>query len=71
MLRAYFDAGLKLKPPQVYYVAGYVGRHDGWTRFNSKWRDLLRRNDLPYFHMTTSRDVAPTRIGQRPRGSPS
>jgi hypothetical protein len=52
VLRAYFDAGLKMKQPRVFYVAGYVGRHDGWTLFNRKWRDLLRRNDLPYFHMT-------------------
>jgi hypothetical protein len=52
MLRAYFDAGLKSKPRRVFYVAGYVGYTDDWVHFNRKWRELLRRNDLPYFHMT-------------------
>jgi hypothetical protein len=52
MLRAYFDAGLKLKPHRVFYIAGYVGFSKDWTLFDRKWRDLLRRNDLPYFHMT-------------------
>lgn len=52
MLRAYFDAGLKFRPRRVFYIAGYVGFRADWTLFNRKWRDLLRRNDLPYFHMT-------------------
>jgi len=52
MLRAYFDAGFKSKPRRVFYVAGYVGFPNDWLRFNRKWRELLRRNNLPYFHMT-------------------
>ncbi len=51
MLRAYFDAGFQPQT-RVYYVAGYVGFPDHWTVFNRKWRAFLRRNGLPYFHMT-------------------
>jgi hypothetical protein len=52
MLRAYFDAGLQKKPRPVFYVSGYVGFPGDWQVFNRKWRQLLRQNDLPYFHMT-------------------
>lgn len=51
MLQAYFDAGLQPKT-HVYYVAGYVGFPEDWKVFDRKWRALLRRNSLPYFHMT-------------------
>src|SRR6185503_206899 len=50
-LRGYFDAGFQSKT-RVHYVAGYVGTPDHWKAFNRKWRALLRRNNLPHFHMT-------------------
>ena len=48
-LVAYFDAG---RQGRVFYIAGYVGFSNDWTVFNRKWREMLRANDLPYFHMT-------------------
>lgn len=50
-LRGYFDAGFR-EQTRVHYVAGYVGFPDHWKEFNRKWRAFLRRNGLPYFHMT-------------------
>ncbi len=34
----------------IWTVAGYVGKDDQWTRFETIWPRVLKRHDVPYFH---------------------
>ena len=51
MLTCYFDGSGSKGGTKAYSVAGYVSTVDRWITFNEKWAALLKRHDLPYFHM--------------------
>ncbi len=49
-LRAYLDDSGDCFTPSL-VVAGYIGSVRAWDRFNSEWNAVLKRHDIPYFHM--------------------
>ena len=51
MFTAYFDASGKKRMPAV-AVAGFVSTVTKWDCFEREWSAILRRNNVPLFHMT-------------------
>jgi hypothetical protein len=50
MFTAYFDAAGNTGTG-VTIVSGWLASVDQWKRFDEDWRQLLKRYDVPYFHM--------------------
>ena len=50
MLSCYFDASYD-SPPTVTVVSGWIASTAAWERFDTDWRILLARYEVPYFHM--------------------
>jgi hypothetical protein len=56
MLSGYFDdggthTGGTTCPPRIVVVAGFLADDAQWDKFNDTWLSVLRRYNLPYFHM--------------------
>ena len=51
MIEAYFDASGTHSAAKDLCLAGYIFRRDAALAFNEDWRQMLGRNELPYFHM--------------------
>lgn len=51
-LAAYFDASGTHATSQVVVVAGYVATYERWRTFQSKWKNILAKEGLEFFHMT-------------------
>lgn len=52
MLAAYFDASGTHNDSPIIVVAGYVAEVTRWRTFQSKWADILKKENLSFFHMT-------------------
>ena len=53
MVEAYFDESGTDKQSNLMCIAGYVMKSDQARRLDSEWLDVLRKYDLPYFHMSS------------------
>lgn len=51
MFRAYFDASGK-HDTGVVVVAGYVATAKKWAEYQKKWKAVLSKHNVPYFHMS-------------------
>ena len=49
-LTCYFDASYD-QPRTVTVVSGWIGGVHAWERFDTDWKILLAKHELPYFHM--------------------
>ena len=49
---AYFDASTSQKGRKFVTVSGCLASVARWKTFDSKWHKMLRKESLPYFHMT-------------------
>lgn len=50
MLTGAFDCSQD--PPKKHFImAGFVSSAEEWARFDERWRERLRADNLPYFHM--------------------
>jgi hypothetical protein len=57
MLTVYFDESYnhltdkEPKIPLVYTVGGYLSTVQQWIAFESEWSEVLKKENIPYFHM--------------------
>jgi hypothetical protein len=51
MLRALVDASAS-KDESIVAIAGFVAKVDDWSKAQRAWREVRKRSDIEYFHMT-------------------
>lgn len=50
IVTAYLDESCTHNESEIFVVAGYVGHAAQWRKFDKKWKRLLAKYELPYFH---------------------
>lgn len=49
--QAYYDAAGSESSEGPLVVAGIIARHSSWKRFDVEWMSVLKKYEIPYFHM--------------------
>ena len=50
MFYAYFDESSDGKQEKIFVIAGFLGRYDQWSKIEWRWRTLLNKYGINYYH---------------------